>query len=99
MERATTAGTGALINIDRHILARQMLGKSLPACRSLRTDIVRRCCRMVRLQAGNIGVEVFQSESKLVAIAPFRAPSKLRALEAPDDELEPLDLILRLGKL
>ena len=30
MERATAAGTDALINIDRHILARQMLGKSLP---------------------------------------------------------------------
>src|SRR5262249_31083374 len=54
---------------------------------------------MVRLQAGNIGVEVFQSESKLVAIDPFRAPSKLRTLESPNDELEPLDLGLRLSKL
>ena len=50
-------------------------------------------------QAGNIGVEVFQSESKLVAIDPFRAPSELRALEPPNDELESLDLGLRLGKL
>src|SRR5262249_60050827 len=54
---------------------------------------------MVRVQAGNSGVEVFQSESKLVAIDPFRAPSKLRALESPNDELEPLDLGLRLRKL
>ncbi len=30
MERATAAGTDALINIDRHILARQMVGKSMP---------------------------------------------------------------------
>src|SRR5258708_34983266 len=54
---------------------------------------------MACLQAGNIGVEVFQSESKLVAIDPFRAPSELRALESLNDELEPLDLGLRLGKL
>ena len=54
---------------------------------------------MARLQAGDIGVEVFQPESKLIAIEPFRAPSELRALEPPNDELEPLDLGLRLGKL
>jgi len=54
---------------------------------------------MARLQAGNIGVEVFQSESKLVAIDPFRPSSELRALEPPNDELESLDLGLRLGKL
>jgi hypothetical protein len=54
---------------------------------------------MARLQAGNIGVDVFQSESKLVAIDPFRPSSKLRALEPPNDELESLDLGLRLGKL
>ena len=60
---------------------------------------MRRCCRIARLQAGNIGVEVLQPESKLVAIDPFRAPSELRALEPPDDEPESLDLSLRLGKL
>jgi hypothetical protein len=51
------------------------------------------------LQAGNISVEVFQSESKLVAIDPFRPPSELRALEPPNDELESFDLGLRLAKL
>ena len=53
---------------------------------------------MARLQAGNIGVDVFQSESKLVAIDPFRPPSKLGALEAPNDQLESVDLGLRLGE-
>ena len=99
MERAAAAGADALINIDGHIFARQMVRKSLPMWRGLRTDIVCRCCRMARLQARNIGVEVFQSESKLVAIDLFRAPSELRALEPPNDELESLDLGLRLGKL
>jgi hypothetical protein len=51
------------------------------------------------LQARDIGVEVFQSEGKLVAIDPFRAPSELRALEPSDDELESFNLGLRLGKL
>src|SRR5437870_331162 len=54
---------------------------------------------MACLQAGNIGVEVFQSESKLVAFDPFRAPSELRALEPPDDKPKSLDLGLRVGKL
>jgi hypothetical protein len=31
MERIAAAGTDASINIDRHVFARQMLGKSLPA--------------------------------------------------------------------
>jgi hypothetical protein len=31
MKRAAAAGTDSLINIDRHILAQQMVGKSLPA--------------------------------------------------------------------
>jgi len=99
VERATAAGTDALINIDRHILTWQMVGKSLPMGGRLRTDIRRGCSRMACLQAGNIGVEVFQSESKLVAIDPLRAPSELRALESPDDELQSLDLRLRLRKL
>src|SRR5262249_44868489 len=54
---------------------------------------------MARLQAGDIGVEVSQAEGKLVTVDPFRAPSELRALEPPNDELESLDLGLRLGKL
>ena len=53
---------------------------------------------MACLQAGNIGVEVFQSESELVAIDPFRPSSELRALEPPNDQLESLDRGLRLGK-
>jgi hypothetical protein len=57
----------------------RMVGKSLPMRCGRRADIVRRCCRMAFLQAGNIGVDVFQPESKLVAIDPFRAPSELRA--------------------
>ena len=77
-----------------------MLGKPLPMWRRLRTAILRRCCcRLARLQSRDIGVEVFQSEGKLIAIDPFRAPSELCALEPPDDELESLNLGLRLGKL
>jgi hypothetical protein len=76
-----------------------MLGESILAWRGLRTAVVRRCRWMACLQAGNIGVEVFQSESKLVSIDLFRPPSELHALEPPNDELESLDLSQRLGKL
>ena len=81
------------------VFARQMLGKSLPTWRRLRTDIVRRRGRMARLQARNIGVEVFQSEGKLVAIDPLRASSELRALQPLNDEPKSLDLRPRLDEL
>jgi len=61
---------------------RAAVGREVPAdAMQAAADIVRRCCRMAFLQAGNIGVEVFQLESKLVVIDPFRAPSELRAFE------------------
>ena len=99
MERTTAAGTNALIDIERYVFAGQMLGESILAWRGLRTAVVRRCRWMACLQAGNIGVVVFQSESKLVSIDLFRPPSELHALEPPNDELESLDLSQRLGKL
>jgi hypothetical protein len=51
------------------------------------------------LRPRDIGVEVFQPESKLIAIEPFRPRSKLRALQALDDQPEPLHLGTRRSKL
>ena len=56
-------------------------------------------CPIRCLRPRDIGVEVFQPQSKLIAIEPFGPPSKLRALQALDDEPEPLDLGTRRGKL
>jgi hypothetical protein len=44
------------------------------------------------LHPRNIGVEIFQPESKLITIEPFRPPTKLRPLQAPDDEPQPFHL-------
>jgi hypothetical protein len=54
---------------------------------------------MAGLRPCKIGVEVFQPERQLIAIEPFRPPSKLRALQALDYELEPLHLGTRRCKL
>ena len=89
VEWAAAAGTDALFNIDRHILTRQMLReRTLP---QLRPDVGYQR-GMAGLRPCKIGVEVFQPERKLIAIEPFRPPSKLRALQALDNEPEPLHL-------
>jgi hypothetical protein len=50
------------------------------------------------LRPRDVGVEVFQSQSKLIAIEPFRPASELRALQALDDEPEPIHLGTRRSK-
>src|ERR1051325_6282231 len=47
---------------------------------------------MVSLRPCKIGVEVFQSERKLVAVESFRSPPELRASQVLDDEPEALYL-------
>ena len=54
---------------------------------------------MAGLRLCKIGVEVFQTERKLVAINAFRPTSKLHALQALDDKSEPLHLATRRCKL
>jgi hypothetical protein len=57
------------------------------------------CNRPIRcLRPRDVGVEVFQSQSKLIAIEPFRPASELRALQALDDEPEPIHLGTRRSK-
>ena len=51
------------------------------------------------LRPRDIGVEIFQPESKLITIEPFRPTSKLHALQALDDKSEPLHLATRRSKL
>ena len=99
MERTAAARTDVPIDINFHILARQMAGKSLPPQLAIAAGIVRRSLRVTCLRACNVGVEIFQPESKLVAIDPFRPSSELRPLEPRNDEPESLDLSLHPGKL
>ena len=45
-----------------------------------------------------IGVEILKAELQLIVIEPLGAPAELAALQLLDDEIEPLDLGLRLGR-
>ena len=51
------------------------------------------------LDAGNIGVEIFQAEGQLIVIDLFGASAKLRSLQPRNDEPESADLGLRPRKL
>ena len=86
-------------NVEGYVLAGQMVRKLLAprGCFSLGVihfDRLARC-----LHARHIGIEVFQPQSQLIAVEAFRSPSKLRPLQALDDEPEPLHLGTRHGKL
>jgi hypothetical protein len=54
---------------------------------------------MTGLDAGNIGVEIFQAEGQLIIIDLFGASAKLRPLQSRNDKPEFVDLGFRPGKL
>jgi hypothetical protein len=64
MERAAAAGTSAGIDVQRHLLARQMIGQAGAVIRYtpglLRTTGRHR--RQLGRRPGDIGIEVFQAE-------------------------------------
>ena len=86
MERTAAARADVRIYIELNVLARQMIGQSPVLRRRFGGGIVRRWLRMTCLETRNIGVEVFQSEGKLVAIDPFRPPPELRSLKPRNDK-------------
>ena len=58
--------------------------------------------RQRRLHPGNIDIEVFQTECKLITVQSLRPPAELRALQVMNDRPETLDLdarSLQLGPL
>jgi hypothetical protein len=96
MEGPPAAGTEVLLEIDRDIFTRQMIGKcAFSQVRFWRGG----WCWMGCLHPAEIDVEVFQSQSKLIAVEPFWASSKLAALKTLDDQAETLDLSLCCRKL
>jgi hypothetical protein len=58
--------------------------------------------RQRRLHPGNVDIEVFQAECKLITVEALRSPAELRALQVMNDRPETLDLgarSLQLGPL
>ena len=58
-----------------------------------------RCGGMTGLDAGNIGVEIFQAQGQLIVIDLFGASAKLRSLQPRNDQPEFVDLGFRPRKL
>jgi hypothetical protein len=96
MEGAAAAWTVIALHIERHILARQMIGKwSAPRLGpGLGFLIACRWRRLLCLRAADIGVEIFEPEGKLIGIEAFGAAPELPSLKLLYEALEALDLVV-----
>ena len=93
---ATTARTVMALHIEPHILSRQMVGKRRVPWRGpgLRFRIVGRRHGMMNFRAGDVGIEIFQPEGKLIGIEVLGAASELGSLKLFDEALETSDLVV-----
>ena len=98
MEWTATAGTDATPDVERHVLARQVVRKRLSPQHGFKVRTVNHRCQRRRGPC-DVGVEVLKSARKLVAVEPFRSSTELRTLQALNDEPKPLDLGPCLRKL
>ena len=62
MEGATTAGTGGLLDLERHFFARQVLGERQTPGRLIVDSLTGRVARLPGLGACDIGVELLEPE-------------------------------------
>ena len=96
MDRATTAGTGTGVDVQRHILARQMIGQARTIIRYAAGLLLfaGRFRRQIGLRAGNIGVEIFEPEGELIGIEALGLASEPGALKLLDNTLEAFDFVI-----
>ncbi len=96
MEGTTAARTVIALHIERHVLARQMIGKwSAPGPGpGLGFPIACRRRRLLCLRAADVRVEVFEPQGKLIGIEALGAASELPSLKLLDEALEALDLVV-----
>ncbi|MEY9495933.1 hypothetical protein ABIF33_004953 [Bradyrhizobium elkanii] len=94
MQRAAAAGADHAVDIEPHILARQMIGQRFAMGRSFGWLFLG--SRTVLFFAGEIAIEIFKPERQLVRIEALRTTAELRALQLLDDRLETLDLTIAM---
>ncbi len=96
MEAAAAARTVMALHIEPHILPRQMVGKRRASrCGAgIRVGIVRRRRGVTGFRAGDIGIEVLESEGQLVGIEALGAASELPPLKLFDEALEAFNLVV-----
>ncbi len=84
------------LHIERHVLARQMVGKRQAPGRGpgVGFRIVGRRHGMMNFRAGDVGIEIFQPEGKLIGIEALGAASEPGSLKFFDDALKTSDLVI-----
>ena len=84
------------LHIEPYILPRQMVGKRKAPGRGLGLGflIVGRRHRLMSFRAGDVGIEVLESEGELVGVEALGAASKLGSLKLFDEALETSDLVV-----
>jgi hypothetical protein len=101
MKSTATTGTDGAPNVTGYVFARQAIRQWLTSwCRFGAVIIDAR--RQRRLHPGNVDIEIFQSERKLITVQSLRTLAKLRTLQVMNDRTKTLDLgarSLQLGPL
>ena len=96
MQRAATAGASLILHVQPDVLAWQVGRQARPLpLRFVGFGLDRRESGFEPCQ---IDLKIFEAKAQLVVIKPFGAPAELVALQLLDDEVETLDLGLRLAK-
>ena len=85
-------------DIEPDVLARQVRRQARPFVLGLRCSSFRLGKRKAGLDARKIGVEVLEAKPQLIVIEPLGPPAELATLQLLDNEIEPLDLGVRLAE-
>ncbi len=93
---AAAARARIALHVERDILARQMVGKCRAPWRGtgIGLRIARRRLCVIGFHAGDIGVEVLESEGQLIGIEALGPASELPSLKLLDEALETFDLVV-----
>ena len=96
MDRAATAGTGAGVDVEGHILARQVVGQAGTVVRYTLGPFLSagRLRRQIGLRPGDIGIEIFEPEGKLIGIEALGPASEPGSLKLLDNTLEAFNFVI-----
>ena len=94
MQGPATAGASHVIDIEPHMLARQMIGQRFAMGRSF--GLLLLDPRTVLFFTGDIAVQIFKPERELIGIEALGAAAELRALQLLDDRFEALNLAVAM---
>ena len=91
MKSAAATGTDCAGDVACYIFTRQAIRQRLTSWCRFGTIIID-ARRQRRAHPGNVDIEVFETERKLIIVQPLRSPAELRALQALNNRLETVHL-------